>query len=51
LENYWLKTIVVDPNVPDIPDKESGLFIMMNWTTRYISGSNTMLQIIDNVIV
>ena len=47
LNNYLLKKITDDTNEKDIFDKESKLFIMKNWTTRYLSLENISMEILN----
>ena len=44
LEMYYLKSVVKE-NEMDIPDRESELFALDNWETRFISKNGLMLKV------
>jgi hypothetical protein len=47
LESYWLKKIADETSDVDIPDKESEIFMLQNWTQRYISNKGMVLEVVD----
>ena len=49
LNNYLLKKITDGTNDIDIVDEESKLFVMKNWSTKFLNGNNTVMQIVKTI--
>lgn len=49
LNNYLLKKITDGTNEIDIPDEEPKLFVMKNWSTKFLNGNNTIMQIVKTI--
>jgi hypothetical protein len=44
LNQYLLKKIADDTNDIDIPDKESTIFKMINWETRFVNDNDCVIE-------
>lgn len=50
LEMKYLSKISTEQNVPDIPDEESSIFMLKDWTFRYVSMEDAVFQLIDGAV-
>lgn len=50
LEMKYLSKISTEQNVPDIPDEESSIFMLKDWTYRYVSMEDAVFQLIDGAV-
>lgn len=51
LEMKYLKIISAEQNEPDIPDEESSIFTLKDWSFEYISMENVVAKMIDEVVL
>lgn len=50
LEMKYLSQISAEQNVPDIPDEESSVFTLKDWTFKYVSMEDAVFQLIDGAV-
>lgn len=50
LEMKHLSKISAEQNVPDIPDEESSIFTLKDWSFKYVSMEDAMFQLVDGAI-
>lgn len=50
LEMKHLSKIRAEQNVPDIPDKESSVFTLKDWSFKYVSMEDAMFQLVDGAV-
>lgn len=50
LEMKYLSKISAEHKAPDIPDEESSIFTIKDWTFKYVSMEDVMFKIIDGAI-
>ena len=46
----YLSKISTEQNAPDIPDEESSIFMLKDWTFRYVPMEDAVFQLIDGAI-
>ena len=50
LEMKHLSKISAEQNVPDIPDEESSIFTLKDWSFKYVSVEDAVFQLVDGAI-
>jgi len=50
LEMKYLSKISSEQNVPDIPDEESSIFKLKDWSFKYVSMEDAMFELIDGAV-